>query len=141
MKQEHRPCPICHGDHPESCEVCKGRGWFPYPWVFSKDTLIRKRWTSDETDIIKDAVSGREAYQRYISIYGTSERSYSSVYRHWQYVNIDTITHPNWSIPEVEILRNSDRIKMVINEYHLYYGAMRTDRAIRAKFYEVRRLC
>lgn len=138
-KQEYRPCPICHGVQSDTCECCKGRGYFPFPWIKSEDNLIKRRWTVDETDLIYSASSGNDAYTRYVHVYGTAERSLSSVYRHWQYVHADTATvHPEWSIAEMAAILVAESARLAVGLYQADYGCMRTIRAIRSKYYELK---
>lgn len=135
--QEFKPCPICFGINSESCETCKGVGQFPYPWVLPEDKVIRRLWTVEETAVIYTAIDGNDAYCRYAYVYGSSERSCSSVYRHWQYIHDHETTRPCWTIEETELMTEAGSVVIAISAYHHEFGTSRTETAIKMKYYRV----
>ena len=134
---ELRPCLICHGTNPQDCLAYQGTGTFPYPWILPEDEPIRKLWTEEETETIYDAPTGQEAYYRYCFVYGSTERTQSSVYRHWQYVNKHEVKRPYWSEPEIQLLEEASDAQQAVVSYRIEYGTARTDKAIRMKFWRL----
>ena len=136
-EQDYRPCPICKGTHSEGCECCEGKGRFPYPWVMPGDKMVRKRWEDDENEVIYSAFDPMDAYQRYIHVYGTAERSLFSVYRHWQYIHETRSQRAWWSTSEKRVLEESVNIEDAIESYRHIYGTGRSDVAIKVKYSRV----
>jgi len=137
MAQEYRPCPICKGVNADQCECCKGIGRFPYPWILQSDKLIRRRWTAEESGVIYDAVSGVDASRRYFQVYGSYERTYSSVYRHWQTLHPERTINHGWTDREIESIQNSVTAHEAITDYRAIHGTMRTANGIRTKYYRL----
>ena len=105
----------------------------PYPWVLPEDPPIRSAWTADEDAVVLGAPSALVAYDVYLEAFG-DVRSYSSVYRHWQYRR----THPPhtipWSEDEEDIIECATSPSDAVCRYHAEYGTRRTDRAVRDKY-------
>jgi len=137
ITQEYRPCPICKGIHSDECECCKGEGRFPYPWILPGDKMVRRRWDDEENCIVYSAFDPMDAYQRYIFIYGTAERSLFSVYRHWQYIHEKRSARAWWSTSEIEILQYAENADEAIESYRHEYGTTRSDVAIKVKYSRV----
>ena len=134
MKQEYRPCPICKGIKPEDCSCCKGRGQFPYPWVLPEDKTIPVRWSTEETAIIYGALTATDAYSRYVFVYGVTERTHSSVYRHWQYIHHSKSVYHQWSNAETTLVVACDTLKRAVSVYFAEYGDLRSPEAVRMKW-------
>ena len=136
--QEYKPCPICHGINSDNCECCRGVGRFPYPWILPEDKSIRKRWTEYEDEVVYSAVSAVDAYRRYACVFGSTERSASSVYRHWQYSHKTKTTQPFWTDAETAVICTGTNSTHAAYLYFEAYGMQRTPRAVKAKYYRTR---
>ena len=136
--QEYRPCPICHGINPDNCECCQGVGQFPYPWILPEDKSIRKRWTEYETEVVYDAISAVDAFRRYAHIFGSTERTTSSVYRHWQYSHETKTTQPFWDEAEITVIVNGTNGPHAAKLYADEFGTRRTAKAVKTKYWRER---
>ena len=137
MKQERRPCPICHGLNSRDCMACRGKGWFPYPWVQPEDESIPwLGWSPEEDAAISDAPTGAVAYERYCEQFGKYERTYSSVYSHWFYRQTHEPCWECWTEAELDIIDNALSVTEAKCEYTEAFGTKRTPEAVREKWRE-----